>query len=494
MIQQIDALHQATGYGYDNAGRRQWRLDAKGQRTTYVWDRGRRTEVLYSDGSRVTLSYDNEGNRTLLQDSGGTTTYSYDELSRLKGIGYPGAQLLTYAYDEVGNRRNLTEYAPADAVQTRITTYSYDSRNLLFWLQNPRGELTTYLYDPVGRITTMAHGNGTIAETGYNAAGWVTAVRNLTSARAVISVYTYSYDNIGNRIQVLEATGDVVTWSYDEDYQLTEERRSGTNPYDIAYSYDGVGNRLTSFNGAVTITYSYDEADQLSYHYDPSTRTTYSYDANGNTTVINAAGSLTTNTWDIENRLTVVQLPGGGRTTAIYDGDGKRRSYADSKTLRNFLWDGENLLRQTDSGNVSDRAYTYNPQLYGELISESGQFRHADALGSTMQLTDASQNVTDIYSYRAFGESTQLTGTSPSRFLWIGKLGYYYQPDSFDHWVRARVYNPTNAKWVSRDPLLHEKARRPYLYMSGTRHSVWLIPLDWLAPLSTVRTLPSSSS
>jgi hypothetical protein len=34
-----------------------------------------------------------------------------------------------------------------------------------------------------------------------------------------------------------------VTWSYDNNYQLTRERRSGANAYDITYTYDPVGNR-----------------------------------------------------------------------------------------------------------------------------------------------------------------------------------------------------------------------------------------------------------
>ena len=119
----------------------------------------------------------------------------------------------------------------------------------------------------------------------------------------------------------------------------------------------------------------------------------YSYNANANTLVENNADQLTTYSWDLENRVTGVALPGGGLNTITYDGDGKRRSYEDSVMLRNFLWDGENIARQTDVNGSTDRDYTYNPQLYGELISQSGLFHHYDALGSTMQLTEASQGV-----------------------------------------------------------------------------------------------------
>jgi len=57
------------------------------------------------------------------------------------------------------------------------------------------------------------------------------------------------------------------------------------------------------------------------------------------------------------------------------------------------------------------------------------------------------------YLYRAFGEQTVLSGSSASRFNWLGKHGYYRQPDSSDYWVRARIYKPNIGRWVSRDPL-----------------------------------------
>jgi uncharacterized protein RhaS with RHS repeats len=162
----------------------------------------------------------------------------------------------------------------------------------------------------------MTHGNASIAESDYDTGGRLTAVRNLKSDRSVISIFTYSYDNGGNRTAVAEASGDLVTWSCDNTYQLTREQRSGANAYDVTFTYDGVGNRLTKLEGGTITSYSYDAANQLNYEYTPSQRTTYSYDANGNTALVNAGGSLTTNAWDIENHLTIVQLPAGGRTTA----------------------------------------------------------------------------------------------------------------------------------------------------------------------------------
>ena len=156
--------------------------------------------------------------------------------------------------------------------------------------------------------------------------------------------------------------------------------------------------RRQSFPGSQrTLTHHsrFDAANQLGTEQYRRDTTTYTYDANGNTQVINAGGSLTTNTWDIENRITKAELPGAVVNTITYDGDGKRRRLEDSAGLRNYLWDGENIARQTDVNNATNRRYTLDPQVYGELISQDGPaFHHGvypersrgDALGSTRNL------------------------------------------------------------------------------------------------------------
>ena len=166
-------------------------------------------------------------------------------------------------------------------------------------------------------------------------------------------------------------------------------------------------------------------------------------------------------------------------TTITYDGDGKRRQYEDSAGLRKFVWDGENILPQTDSGGTTNRDYTYNPQPYGELISQSNLFHHYDALGSTDRLTDTNEDTDTSYLYKAFGEQTILSGSDPNRFTWVGKLGYYRQPDTSDYWVRARVYRPTIGKWVRRDPV------RSAIPSERGVPAVWLRSFQWSSRVSS---------
>jgi YD repeat-containing protein len=85
---------------------------------------------------------------------------------------------------------------------------------------------------------------------------------------------------------------------------------------------------------------------------------------------VNAGGSVATYCWDSENRMTLAELASGTRTTATYDGDGKRRSYADSAGWRGFLWAGENVAGETDGAGATVAAYSYAPSGYGALLSQ----------------------------------------------------------------------------------------------------------------------------
>ena len=59
-----------------------------------------------------------------------------------------------------------------------------------------------------------------------------------------MSTFNYTYDFVGNKLQIVESGGAVVTWAYDKTYQLTSEYRTGSNAYRYTYTYDDAGNRL----------------------------------------------------------------------------------------------------------------------------------------------------------------------------------------------------------------------------------------------------------
>lgn len=125
-----------------------------------------------------------------------------------------------------------------------------------------------------------------------------------------------------------------------------------------------------------------------------------------------------------------------------------------------YLWDPleDNVIGEYDENGDRIVSYTTEPELYGNVISQhradSGEsYHHHDAQGNTIRLTDQSGNVTDTYAYNAFGETVARTGTTTNPFGFCGALGYYANPETGDHYVRARMYRARNARWLSGDPI-----------------------------------------
>jgi RHS repeat-associated protein len=64
-------------------------------------------------------------------------------------------------------------------------------------------------------------------------------------------------------------------------------------------------------------------------------------------------------------------------------------------------------------------------------------------------LTDASGKVTDTYDYDAFGNLIHTTGSTPNVYLYRGEQ---YDPDLGLYYLRARYYNPSTGRFLTRDP------------------------------------------
>ena len=201
-----------------------------------------------------------------------------------------------------------------------------------------------------------------------------------------------------------------------------------------------------------------DAANQLTYSEDISGRTTYTFDANGNQQLVQSpTNQRTTTTWDYENRTTLVQRPSGIRNTMAYNPDGLRVKLEESTGTKKFIWDDENYLAESDNNNDTQVIYTNEPRIYGNLISQrrgaTTNWYHYNAQGTTSDLTDASQNITDTYLLDAWGVPISSTGTTVNPFRFIGELGYYRDVDTGNDYVRARIYRPVIGRWLSVDPL-----------------------------------------
>jgi RHS repeat-associated protein len=198
----------------------------------------------------------------------------------------------------------------------------------------------------------------------------------------------------------------------------------------------------SSLTNGVSVSYTDNHDDEL---------VSESYDQDGN--VIASGGK--TFAYDTENHLVSMN---SGAVTIVYDGDDNRVKKIVGGVTTQYLVDDLNptgypqVVEELTNGAVS-RTYTYGLQRISQnqVISNTWtpSFYGYDGLGTVRQLTNSSGTITDTYDYDAFGNKINSTGTTPNAYLYRGEqwdtdLGIYY--------LRARYYNPTTGRFMSRDP------------------------------------------
>jgi RHS repeat-associated protein len=354
--------------------------------------------------------------------------------------------------------------------------------NRLRQVANPEAEVTTWSYDGDNRVTALRLANGARTSYVYDLAGRLLRLANLGPGGATLSSFDYTYDAANNRTRVVEDDGDTTRWTYDNTYQLLAEKRSGADAYAVTYTYDPAGNRLTTWDGTVRSTCTYNDANQITLS-TPSVGLlkAYRFDDAGNLMRTYDATNLITYGFDGENRLTRFRPRNfaGTNVTFTYNGLGQRIQAQDSGGVVKFAWDGSDVVIERDAGNVVQAVYTKRPDLYGTLVSlhrgTATSTYHYDGLGSTRQLTDA-------YLYRAFGESIAASGTTTNPYRFVGEAGYQTDTTWQVQYLRGRWYEPATGRFLSRDPIGFANGDwNLYRYVGGN-------PLNYIDPFGFAKT------
>lgn len=99
--------------------------------------------------------------------------------------------------------------------------------------------------------------------------------------------------------------------------------------------------------------------------------------------------------------------------------------------------------------------YTHANDGFGGLISQkrgaTTNWYAFDGLGSTRQLTGSNETVTDTYSYDAFGNLLDSTGTTTNMYRFVGRQGCYADSASGLLLLAHRYYNPEVWRFVASD-------------------------------------------
>jgi RHS repeat-associated protein len=440
ITQIVDALNGFTSFSYDTNGNLLAVTDARGNSITHTYDTMDRLATRADQLKRSeTFSYDLNGNLTQATNRNGqTSTFQYDALNRRIGGLYADGTSVQFQLDTVGRLVRATDSAGGDML------FSYDNLDRLIAANAELGTLR-YTYDKAGRRTSMAASGQPTVTYSYDANSRLRQVLRGSLAT------TLSYDALNRRTKLTLPNGVSTEYNYDADSRPTElvyKNFLGTQLGNITYQYDGAGNRR-GIGGSLAQTLLPDAV--TSANYDAANRQlqfgekTMSYDPAGNLSSIAGPGGTTTLAWDARQRLVGLTTPAGTAVFA-YDPGNRRRARQINGQSTQYFYDGAMPVLD-QSVNVTN-TYLNGVGIDQPWLRNSNEFYLADALGSTIGLTDASGAITSRYNYEPFGRSA-VQGPSSNSIQFTGRendgTGFYY--------YRARYYSPELHRFVSEDPL-----------------------------------------
>lgn len=361
----------------------------------------------------------------------------------------------TYEYADNGKPTYLTSPTGAGSI---TTGYEYSTLT---------GLLTKVTYNTLAAspYTTFAY------DTASHKRLWLTSLQNYRSDGSKISTFDYSFDEVGNHIQTTEANGDYTLYGYDASYNLrTEQRKNSSNNqiYKYEYQYDTAGNRTAKIltNSAPgspkTFTCTYSDNNLLT-QVSGGVTGSFSYDYFGNQSGRTIGSQVWTYAYDSLSRLTTVNQTSSPASTISsfkYDALGRRIERTDASGTIRYIHNGTSLVAEMDTSNNIVAWYTPGVCMSRYTGGTWKTFYYLnDALGSSRELTDDMQRVTDAYAYNAWGEDFgQLRATddpdkpvNPLRF--VGKERYYSDNATGLILLGARYYDPMIGRFITQDPI-----------------------------------------
>jgi len=211
-------------------------------------------------------------------------------------------------------------------------------------------------------------------------------------------------------------------------------------------------------------------------------------DANGNTTSKTDSTGTTNYSWDYDNRLTSVTLPGSGGTVSYAYDPFWRRIYKSSPSgVSIFAYDGNNLVEETTPGGSAVVRYSQGLSIdepLAMLRSGTTSYYEADDLGSLTSLSNAAGALANTYTYDSFGNLLASTGTLTNTFRYTARE---FETETNLYFYRSRYYDAALGRFISEDMERFVAGPNFYDYVLGS-------PINWVDPMGldvTVKLYPS---
>ncbi len=515
---------RTTRYELDATGRLRQITDPRGVVLTRITRdlTGQEISIDHVDAGRRLLAYDAAGNLALQVDGADESiNRRYDELNRIIGAAYGGAEPETYFYD-AGAGANLTGRLARLIDPAGETTYSYDSRgNVIERSRLAPGQTETlaltYSFDRIGRMTRLTYPDEAAIDFEYYSGfllrgipGFVNAIEYAaTGVRTGMDYQNgvrteYGYDPASLRLREIRTfrpdTGAVY---FHTRYDITsvgnvasiEDMRPGTPGFlrTQSFGYDAFHNLLEASSpdpaSGYSHVYEYDAAanfthnplissnpllyensgnsNRLSGYMDSDGITPvnlFGYDLNGNVESMPGRTLI----FDAKQQLARVQLDSGADVAFFYDHKGvlsrREATEAGSTEVTHYV---DNLFESRDG--LDTRWVMAGDLPVARISGGTTVFVHNDHLGSAVIYTDTDGNLLTETAFHPFGSVLIApSGSLPPAFATKrldADIGLYY--------FNARWYSPTMGRFISPDPLylyqpeqgLQEPKRlNPYAY------------------------------
>ena len=410
-------------------------------------------------------------------DVSGQVTKETTKLTKNKDV------VKNYSYDSADNK-SAFKVKVGDATKLSLS-YEYDGSSRLISVKDSEGNrAVSYAYDTEGSLSERQAANGLKTTYGYDYQNRLTSMTNETG-KGVVSKYSSTYLKNGQKAEEVstvmdkngKSTKKTAAYTYDMLGRITRETKTGRE--DISYTYDANNNRKQMTIGNKTTAYQYNKNDELlrtdTLHTDTEKNDVviYKNDKNGNqlatvnrseipaeakdTSYIDVDVTLgdnqlndnVVNHYNALNQLTET-LTKNYKVSFTYDAEGLRtgKTVNGEKTI--YVWDGDQVVMELSKGGAVQKRYIRgNDLVYADKGENTEKTYYVtDMHGNVVQLLDESGNVTKTYEYDSFGNEVKPEKKDENPYRYCGE---YYDKETEEVYLRARYYEPSVGRFITRD-------------------------------------------
>ena len=508
--QKSDTIRE-TKYVYDTKNRLISYTDPEGRTETYTYDcNSNLTKTVDKNGNTLKNTYDNKNRLTertakekktgketvhtyrynaygdvavqddtqfVYGDVSGQVTKETTKLTKNKDV------VKNYTYDSNGNKSTFSVKAGED---TKLSlSYEYDGSSRLISVKDSEGNrAVSYAYDTEGSLSERQAANGLKTTYGYDYQNRLTSMTNETG-KGVVSKYSSTYLKNGQKAEEVstvmdkkgKSTKKTAAYTYDMLGRITRETKTGRE--DISYTYDANNNRKQMTIGNKTTAYQYNKNDELlrtdTLHTDTEKNDVviYKNDKNGNqlaavnrseipaeakdTSYIDVDVTLgdnqlndnVVNHYNALNQLTET-LTKNYKVSFTYDAEGLRTGKTVNGEKTVYVWDGDQVVMELSKGGAVQKRYIRgNDLVYADKGENTEKTYYVtDMHGNVVQLLDESGNVTKTYEYDSFGNEVKPEKKDENPYRYCGE---YYDKETEEVYLRARYYESSVGRFITRD-------------------------------------------